>query len=357
MKLPPPIGNAWIIPTNVGEWHIVTEQGFYLSRLFEPEQTRVVFPERAVPGVLLNSAPCGMGGEDFGGSATFAKDGKLYLQAGKTGFWNVAVEHLDQVQLLKGGAPIVIAPDEVATAQKFREQAMQAVVGAQRLTIKKATPTFTGNIETDFAGAQLVTYEKSDGTRVRSALTWDDTNLHVAWEVQDRTPWVNGGRSADALYWGGDTVDLQLGTDPAAPAGRGEAAKGDLRVSIGALAGTDTAVIFRKVAEQKHAKTFSSGVVKEYVMDSVLTLEHAVIKVAKRGDGYTVEATLPFADLGFTPKSGLKLGGDLGVTFGNQAGDRTRLRSYWSSQHTGIVDDVVYELMMEPKFWGELSFE
>jgi len=86
-------------------------------------------------------------------------------------------------------------------------------------------------------------------------------------------------------------------------------------------------------------------------------LEHAVILVSKRGDGYTVEATIPASDLGFTPRPGLSLKGDLGVTFGNQSGDRTRLRSYWSNQHTGIVDDVVFELMMEPRFWGELHFE
>ena len=39
------------------------------------------------------------------------------------------------------------------------------------------------------------------------------------------------------------------------------------------------------------------------------------------------------------------------------AGQRTRLRQYWSNQHTGLVDDVVFELMMEPKNWGEVIFQ
>jgi hypothetical protein len=156
------------------------------------------------------------------------------------------------------------------------------------------------------------------------------------------------------MYWGGDTVDLQLGT---APGERGDAAMGDLRLSIGSCGGKDTAVVFRKVAEQKHPKTFSSGVVKEYVMDSVLTLDRAAITVTRRGEGYVVEATIPAADLGIAPAAGLKLKGDFGVTFGNQAGDRTRLRSYWSNQHTGIVDDVVFELQLEPKYWGEIILE
>jgi hypothetical protein len=44
------------------------------------------------------------------------------------------------------------------------------------------------------------------------------------------------------------------------------------------------------------------------------------------------------------------------VTFGDPADQRTRLRSYWSNQHTGIVDDAVDELMMRPAYWGEIQF-
>ena len=335
----------------------MTEKGFYLSHLFQGDATRVRFPEQAVPGAGLNDAPCGMGGEDFGGSICYARDGKLYLQAGKTGFWDVVVENLDQVQLLKGGA-ITIAEADLPLAQKFKEHVLQANAGIQRLAIKKATPAQTGDLEKDFAGHKLVTYEKGSGTQVRSAAAWDDANLYLAWAVQDKTPWTNGARSADAMYWGGDSVDFQLATDPAAPADRAEAAKGDLRLSIGNLGGKDTAVVFRKVAADKsHRKMFSSGVIKEYWMDSVLVLEKAQLKVAKRPDGYTVEAVIPLADLDLKPKPGLKLKGDFGITFGNQAGDRTRLRSYWSNQHTGLVDDVVFELQLEPKNWGEIQFQ
>ena len=57
------------------------------------------------------------------------------------------------------------------------------------------------------------------------------------------------------------------------------------------------------------------------------------------------------------------LRGDFGVTRGDaevrptEASQRTRLRTYWSNQHTGIVGDVVFELQMEPKNWGELIFK
>ena len=58
--------------------------------------------------------------------------------------------------------------------------------------------------------------------------------------------------------------------------------------------------------------------------------------------------------LGLKPSAGLALRGDFGVT---HAGKRTRLRTFWSNQHTGIVDDAVFELMLEPKNWGEMTFQ
>jgi len=58
-----------------------------------------------------------------------------------------------------------------------------------------------------------------------------------------------------------------------------------------------------------------------------------------------------------TPAPGLTIGGDVGVTFNEASGTRTKLRSYWSNQHTGLVDDVVFELQLSPQFWGTFTFE
>jgi hypothetical protein len=69
-----------------------------------------------------------------------------------------------------------------------------------------------------------------------------------------------------------------------------------------------------------------------------------------------VEAAIPLASLKLSPKSGKSILGDIGVTHGDPAGQRTRLRTYWCNQQTGIVDDAVFELRMEPKNWGELFF-
>ena len=91
-------------------------------------------------------------------------------------------------------------------------------------------------------------------------------------------------------------------------------------------------------------------------MDSVIVLKDAKITATKRGDGYVVEAIIPLSALDLKPADGLTLRGDFGATHGDPAGQRTRLRTYWNNQHTGIVDDAVFELQLEPKNWGELIF-
>ena len=356
-KLPKPIGNIWVIGTNIGEWHILTEDGFYLTRLFQPDPLKVQWPVEAVPGASLDNCPCGMGGEDFGGSISLTRDNRLFVQAGKTGFWNVEVTGLDRVKAMRGGKVVMTASD-VRQAQQFREHYLQEAAGTPRATLHKQTPVFTGSLDADFKEAQVLAFKKQDDAAVRVAGTWDGGFLYLAWDVKDKTPWINGATEANQMYLSGDTVDFQLGTDPKADKNRGEAGPGDLRLSIGSFQGKPTAVLYRKVSAEKKPKVFSSGVIKEYVMDYVDVVSAAKVEVkVNPGSGYVVEAAIPLAALGLTPAPGLSLRGDFGVTHGDPAGSRTRLRSYWSNQAAGIVDDAVFELKLEPNNWGDLKFE
>ena len=354
--LPAPIGGVWVIPTNVSEWHILTSDGFYLTRLFQPDPLKYQFPAEAVPGADMTNAPPGAGGEDFGGSIAQSVDGKLYVQAGKTGFWNLEVTGLETTRAL-GGGRLVLSTSDTARAARFQADEQQVVSGPHTLTVAPLTPTFTGDPAHDFAGANSVHYQKSDDTAVTSWAAYDDHTLSLAWDVKDNTPWVNGATSPEDLYLGGDTVDFQLGTDAHADPSRGDAGPGDLRLSLGNLAGRETAVLYRKVSPVKKPFVFHSGVVANYPMDYVGVVPNAKIIVTKRGDGYSVEAAVPLSALSAPALAGLALQGDFGVTFGDPGGQRTRLRSYWSNQHTGIVDDAVFELMPEPKNWGRLTFQ
>jgi hypothetical protein len=361
VKLPDPIGNIWVIGTNKGEWHALTEKGYYLTRFWEGDVMKQEFPERASPGTDVSRCPPGAAEEAFGGSITLTTDGRFFLQGGHTSFWNVEVRGLERARPLAGGALTLSAAD-VATAGSYRERYLDIRKGERRIAVVRATPTFTGDIAADFGAANIRRFARQDNAGVRAALAWDDDNLYAAWEVEDETPWLNGADAPQYLYARGDTVDLQLGTDPAADPKRTKAEAGDLRLSIGPFQGKPTAVIYRrKVAEgeEKRPMSFSSGVYDNHVEEHVAVLDEVriVVKTAPDGKSYTVEAAIPWRTLGAKPRAGLVLRGDLGVTHGNRAGNDTVLRSYWANLDTGLVSDEVGELMVEPDRWGEFELK
>jgi sugar lactone lactonase YvrE len=366
-KLPAPAGNVWVIPTNKGEWHMLTEDGYYLSRLFQGDPMRVAWPEKAVPGAILDECPPGAGEEAFGGSISQGPDpsagsgqgGKVYVQAGHTAFWNLEVTGLETVQALPSKGSVELTEADVKTAQQWRERYLQDETGKKLLAVKRKTVAFTGDLRKDFEGAAQAGYAKADATAVRTALAWDDQKLYAGWEVRDDTPWKNGTDAPEFLYARGDTVDLQLGTDPKAAKDRKDGAAGDVRLSIGPFQGQPIVMAYRKVAKDKKPKTFSSGVVKAYEMDSVAPVVAAEVKVTvdEVNKRYVVEAAIPWAELGGAPATGTTWSGDFGVTHGDKAKADTVLRTYWNNQSTGLVSDEVFELQMSPANWGELKFE
>ena len=208
-------------------------------------------------------------------------------------------------------------------------------------------------------GPQASNLDGQSGPFTAAPVAHDDENLYAAWQVDDKTPWVNGATGYENLYAGGDTVDLQLGTDSGADKNRREAAGGDLRLSIGQLQGKNVAVLYRKVSDQKAPKTFYSGTCKGgYTMEFVKILDDVKIEAKPNGDKqYFVEAAIPLKELGVRLSPGLKLRGDLGVTYSDPAGKDTNLRVYWSDKATGIVADEVEELKMQPSLWGEFTLE
>ena len=55
--LPTPVGGIWAVNGNIGEWHLLTEDGFYLTRLFQGDGFKIQWPEQAVPGTILDNVP------------------------------------------------------------------------------------------------------------------------------------------------------------------------------------------------------------------------------------------------------------------------------------------------------------
>ncbi|NQT18243.1 MAG: hypothetical protein HQ592_00965, partial [Planctomycetes bacterium] len=303
--------------------------------------------------------PPGLGGEDFGGSFILAPDGRIYIEAGKLANWSIEAVGFDTIKDLASGS-LTINKAEALEAELAAGRRRQAEAKPKSLAIhKKTINAFTGDLNRDFGDAESLQYSRQRNAAVTTMAAWDDTHLYIGWEVKDSTPWLNGADVPEYMYTCGDTVDFQIALSPNVNRKRGDAAAGDVRLSIGNLGGTATAVLFRPVAPDRkgeNSRSFSSGVVEGYVVDSVEVLKDTKIEVRKRNDGYLVEAAIPLASLGLKLTPGFATTGDFGVTHGNE-GKQTTLRTFWSNQSTGIVDDDVFELKMEPRNWGEVKFE
>ena len=355
-QLPGAAGGMWFINGNLGEWYSLSTDGFFLSRIFNGNVFEWNWPSDPVPGLDITGLPAGSGSEDFGGSVTQGRDGKIYIQAGKYGIWNTELTGLEKTVSLASGK-LTLSEEDTKKALALREQALQAAIASRKLTAKKATIAFTGNLSEDFKDGEIVQYQKSEEARVRTVLAHDENMLYAGWEVKDARPWVNGATDIAQMYAGGDTVDLQLGTDPGADSKRSKAVAGDIRLSIGNFQGKPTAVLYRFISSTKKPRLFDSGVIKGYQVDWVDVLTEAKIKVKIDKDGYVVEMAAPLAALGIALNPNLTLRGDVGATHADASGVRTKLRTYWANQQTGLVDDVVFELQPAPQNWGEIVFE
>lgn len=357
--LPKPAGAIWAINTNVGEWHVITAEGFYLTRLFQPDTQNRRYPDKAVPGAIVNDIPPGLGGEDFGGSLIQAPDGRVFIQAGKTAVWSIEAVGFETIKTLGTGS-LSVSPAAAIVAELAAGKRRQEHAEAKSLVVRKKTiDIFTGDLGHDFGDARRVAYQRQADASVASVATWDDTHLYLGWEVTDSTPWENAADAAEYLYTSGDTVDFQIALAPDAARNRTAAVAGDIRLSIGNLQGAATAVLFRPVAPDlkgPNSRTFGSGVVASHMVDSVERIPEARIEARKGKKGYVVEAAIPLAALGLRLEPGFATIGDFGATHGHESG-QTTLRTFWSNQSTGIVDDDVFELKLQPDHWGRLQFE
>ena len=102
--LPKPLGNVWLASQSTGPWHLINEDGFDLASFFGGDPAKNPPAGKATPGIDMTHAASG-----WDGSITQAADGKLYIQAGDTAYWNLEVTGLDKVMALPGGSVAVPA--------------------------------------------------------------------------------------------------------------------------------------------------------------------------------------------------------------------------------------------------------
>ena len=351
---PSALGELFALNSNMGRLYVFTLDGLLAATVFQ--DCRIgsdPWPTEAKRGAPLGGVT--MGGEWFGGYFFMAEKTKeYYLIAGGTSYNLIKLNGLDKLQALKGGAVEFTGQDLIA-AEQLQQQRAAAQAAAAALTIARLAQPLTLDGKLDqFPRDSFV--EWASGTyRVKAAVATDGANLCLAYDVSgDANPMVNGGKDWTQLFTTGDSVDLQLGTDPSADPKRTDAAPGDLRLLISVLDSQPIAVLYRwkAAAGDKNTVTFASPW-RKHAVEDVRKLADAKIQVNRRGDGYTVEVLVPLQALGFDPQPGKEYRLDLGAIFSDPTGNNRAARVYWSNKATGLVNDVPGEIMATPNLWGK----
>lgn len=317
-------GDVFFLNGNHGRCFMLTSDGLYLDEAFV--DVRVSY--------LKNEYR--LGGEIFGGSfGRAATDGKYYVQIGHGPYRIYELTGLQSAKRISGNVSMSRVQIAAVEKQNLRKAAAKQV--ARELTLP-------GKIR----------WDKSGKFKIEAEVSADATHLHLTYQVQDVSPWVNNGRDWAKLFATGDTVDFQFGADADANPKRREPVAGDKRLSIAPFEGKPVAVLYEyRKAGGKNPMEFTSPW-RGAKVDDVRQIAGARIEVKTEGGAYMVKASVPLAELGLSLVAGKSYAADFGVTFGDANGTDSNLRSYWSNQSTGLVDDIPGEIMLSPNLWGTL---
>jgi len=285
-----------------------------------------------------------------------AQTGKVYLIGGDSDARIWEITGLESLQRFNGELTITARDvDGVVKALADYQQAGGAATTTGMLRTVKPV-TVDGDLsEWDFTHA--VSIPAGDARGGSAMAMCDAQNLYVAYRVADDSPFTNTGKDWAYLFKTGDLVDLILCTDPTLDTQR-TAGKGDLRLLFAPYGGKPVVVLNQKVAVGGPAAplTFTSPTGAEFY-ERVTLLENARVAVITTPDGYTLEAVIPLAELGFQPQANKIYPFDVGILYGDPGGAKTILRAYWANRHTTITGDIPTESRIQPAYLGKAQVE
>jgi len=329
-----------------GDYNLLNEDGLFVGEFCHDNRRGHVLDQTVL-------CPEGFGGY----LVQHPKTGKVYLMGGDSDGRIWEIHGLDSLQRFHGA--LIITPRDVEHATKALAE-FQAAGGGVNTTFSLKRPAkpvvVDGNLdEWDFSLAAKI--DAGPGRGGKAVAAYDDKYLYVAYRVADDSPFVNNGADWPYLFKTGDLVDLLLCTDAAADPQR-KAGKGDLRLLFAPYQGKPIVILNQKVADGGPAAPLrftSPGQTEDY--ERVVQLTAAVIAVKTTPDGYTLEAAVPLATLGFAPKLRMAYPLDFGILYGDPQGAKTIMRAYWANKNTSIIGDIPTESRIVPQYLGKGQVE
>ena len=347
-----PVGTVFAMSSIIGRLYLTTTDGLFLASVFQDWRLggeRV--PKDPQPGSPFGALTMG----PMWASAHFfkaEKSNQFYVIAGSDKYNVIRLDGFDTLRAIPGGE-LAVSEQDAAAAEALVEQRTEMEAANDLLTIARMkTVAVDGKLDKypydSFVEWVAGPYE------ARAAMAFDAANLYLACQVfGDSSPMINGGDDVNHLFLTGDSLNLYLGTDPAANALRKEPAVGDLRLLVSVFQGNPIAVLYRwKVEGDRNPVTFAGG----RTVDRVDVLKEAKIIIERRDGGYSVEIAVPLASIGFAPQHSQAYRTDLGVVVSNSKGDGRIMRFNWADK-TGLPPDESGEIAAAPNRWSAAIVE
>jgi sugar lactone lactonase YvrE len=355
------IGTIMCFNGYYGPRYLFTTDGLFVQTLFKDSRLLPQTAEKAMHGMAVDEMS--PGAEAYAGTFSKADDGRVFLTGslGGPSCTIVSVEGLDKLQRLPAQA-ITVSAEQIAQGQAARAardaEGKSGDKTPAKFALKRAPRSLDGVLDEPGFAESAVTIRADEKRRGEAAISFDDKNLYVAFRVTDATPWKNGGSDAKTIFLTGDSVDIQLGLDPAAPADRASPVGGDVRIAIAPYEGGSIVMVYQPVVPGHTGprEAFISPVGR-VDMDRVERIASASVVVKPTEAGYDLEAAIPLEAVGWKVPAGATIRGDAGVLFSDDTGTKCLLRRYWSNRNTNIAADLPSETRLQPLEWGPVVID
>lgn len=367
---PSDAGQLWAINGNNGSIYLFTMDGLFVATLFkDAHDATTAPPAEARRGMDMNTTSLLY--ENFNPSLTRTSDGNVFLQAGLSAPL-LKIAGLEQIKRLPS-KDLIVSDDDLLAAQRWAKSApppdtKPAVLDVENRTASSgADAARWPNATTQWAKIDTRTVKSGDwgqaSFETRAALAVFGDRLIIAVTSDASGMLDNSGVSLQNLFATGGGIDLMLGTDPKAPAGRTAAVAGDERLLVSRVRDQTVALLYQPVASSRAGApvTFTSPLrtLQFDRMDNVSSqVALSVTPVPATSAGapasflYRIEVPLKMLNLSAGP--GTTLAGDIGVLRGN--GFQTLQRVYWSNKASGLLSDLPGEAELTPGLWGHFRF-
>ena len=357
------LGEFFVYNGNTGNWHLWTADGLLAAHLFVDLRDRRArnwsFREHE-RGLDLSNVTIGQ--EHFAGyfGRTFA-DNKFYAIAGHNHASVVEVQGLEQFKRLRGDVAVTEETLKQTLEWERTHQQRQVFARAPVVDVYRlgTPPRADGNLGDWPPGGPNASIVDDELASIADFwLGFDDQYLYLAYRTRDLGPLVNPGEQWDRLFKTGAAVDLQIATDPAAPADRKAPVAGDQRLLMTWVGKRPTAVLYRAVVPgtPEDKVWHVNSPVAHAAFDEVRQAPEVSLGRSGGDRGYVVEAVVPLKLLGLKLTDGMRVKLDWGMLVSDESGNQVMQRLYWANKATGIVADAPSEARLQPELWGHAIF-